>query len=95
MDAPDAAPVYRLASPWNGDHFFTLSAGEKEYAEAIGYRFEATVGFAFPGPGPGRTALFRAVNPVTGQHLYLTDADHFLGLQAPWVREGVAGYVLK
>lgn len=42
-------PLYRLYG--NGEHFYTISAEERDNAVAMyGYTFEAQVGFVWPGP---------------------------------------------
>jgi hypothetical protein len=43
-----AIPLYRLYRGGNGDHFYTVSAAERDSAVAGGYRFEKVAGHVWP-----------------------------------------------
>ncbi len=73
--AAGTAPVYRLVSSTTIDHFYTMSAAERQNAVAQdGYRDEGVACYAYQNPVVGSVPLFRAYNPKSGDHFYTTSA---------------------
>jgi Repeat of unknown function (DUF5648) len=69
------APVYRLRSSTTIDHFYTMSAAERQNAIAQdGYVDEGIACYAYPNAVAGSIPLFRAYNPRSGDHFYTTSA---------------------
>jgi len=80
--------LYRLFSPNSGDHFYTTSAAERDNAIAsFGYQSEGTACYVFDSQQSGtvafyrlvkmqpvRIALYRLLNPNSGDHFYTTSA---------------------
>lgn len=92
--APDLTPLYRLYAPGNGDHFYTTNTAERNAAVGAGYVNEGAAGFVLTQAGLGRKALYRAYHPPTGQHLFTGSQSAYNTLAAPWVREGIAAYLV-
>ena len=68
-------PVYRLYSPYDGDHFYTASPAEEQAAAASGfYTYEGVIGYAPPAAASGTTPLYRLYFPPTGEHFYTPSA---------------------
>jgi Repeat of unknown function (DUF5648) len=86
-------PLYRLNNNGTHDHIFTVNATERSTLIAAGWTDEGVGCYVFSQSGTGRTALYRAYNPTTLQHLYTSDPSEYNGLSASWNREGVAAYV--
>jgi len=93
-DAPGLTALYRLGSPFTGDHFYTTNAAEKNAIQPF-YTYEGIQGYVFTGPGDNRKPLYRAYNPQTGQHLFSGELSEYNNLPAPWQKEGVAAYILN
>lgn len=92
--APDRAPLFRLYSPFSGDHFYTTDAFERDQVVQSGYYTdEGVAGYVFTADAPGRKPLYRAYNPDTGQHVFTDDAAEYDALGGQWSREGIAAYV--
>ena len=93
-NVPGTVDVYRLFNGTFGDHFFTTSGAEKNFAVlAGGYTYEGIVGKAYSEPGPDRVEVVRYVRP--GEHFLTSNTDEMkildLGLNG-YVREGTAFY---
>lgn len=70
-----SAPVYRLRSSTTIDHFYTMSAAERQNAIAQdGYIDEGIACYAYPNAVAGSIPLFRVYNPRSGDHFYTTSA---------------------
>ena len=92
-DAAGLVPLYRLGSRFNGDHFYTTSAAERDAIQPF-YTYEGIQGYVFTTPGEGRKPLYRAYFPSTGQHLYSGSDGEYNSLPAPWRKEGIAAYIV-
>jgi hypothetical protein len=88
-------PLFRLYNPATGDHFYTMSAAERNSATALGYHSEGTACSIYDGQAPGTVPLYRAFRPGASDHFYTTSgaernaAIATLGYQD----EGITGYV--
>jgi serine/threonine protein kinase/ribosomal protein L33 len=93
-----AAPMYRLVSATTGDHFYTMSAAERNNAvAAYGYRNEGIAYYTFSGPVANSVPLYRLVSTTTGHHFYTTSAsERDKAVAAYGYRyEGIACYVFS
>lgn len=84
---PTSGALYRLYNPNSGEHFFTLSAGEKSHLVKLGWHDE-NVAWNVPNNGD---EVYRLYNPNNGDHHYTLSAferDHLTKLG--WKFEGVA-----
>ncbi|HET9402276.1 MAG TPA: hypothetical protein VFO34_15135 [Candidatus Acidoferrales bacterium] len=73
--AAGTAPVYRLRSSTTIDHFYTMSAAERQTAIAqYGYVDEGIACYAYPNAVPKSIPLYRAYNAKSGDHFYTTSA---------------------
>ncbi|MBV7390280.1 5'-nucleotidase C-terminal domain-containing protein [Enterococcus alishanensis] len=79
--------VYRVYNPNSGEHFYTLSEGEKNGLVQAGWTDEGT-GWQAPQQGD---EVYRVYNPNAGDHHYTKDAGErdYLVKQG-WVNEGVS-----
>ncbi len=66
--------LHRLYSPSTGDHFYTTSDTERDFAISIGYTFENVACEVFPVGHPDGIPLYRLYHPSTGDHFYTTSA---------------------
>ena len=96
-DVAGTVELYRLFNGTFGDHFFTTSGAEKNFAVlAGGYTYEGIVGKAYSEPGPDRVEVVRYFRPSTGEHFYATTIED--SQRQGWlsgfgyVREGPAFY---
>jgi hypothetical protein len=90
-------PLFRLRSTATIDHFYTMSAAERDTAiQKDGYVDEGVACYAYSAAQAGSVPLYRAYNPKSGDHFYTTalaeknNAVAALGYQD----EGVASHVL-
>lgn len=94
--APGTVPLYRLYK--NNDHFYTISASERDNAVAnCGYAFEGTAGFVFDSQKiPGLVPLHRLFNKYNGEHFYTTSFQEASNAVAGgyYVLEGTAAWVI-
>jgi hypothetical protein len=65
---PGTVPLYRL---WldGRDHFYTTSAPEAEFAQAVGYQSEGVAGYVYP-TGSGARPMHRYWNAFVEDHFY-------------------------
>lgn len=83
--AAEASPMYRLYNHYDGDHMYTLNAGERDSLVSLGWDDE---GIAWRAPETG-TSVWRLYNPYSGEHLFTTDWAEYSRLQAiGWRGEG-------
>lgn len=70
--------IYRLYNPdpSSGRHYYTASAGERDYLMNLAWVFEKVEGFIYPldSTAPGSTELFKLYNATSGSHLYTINA---------------------
>ncbi|SRR6266567_3013834 len=67
-------PLFRLYNAGTGDHFYTISASERDYAVSeAGYNDEGTACFVYMFGGDNE--LLRLYNPTSGDHFYTTSQD--------------------
>jgi hypothetical protein len=87
-------PLYRLYSGTSNDHFYTISATERDYAVSIGYIWEGDIGHCSASPVSGQTTdLYRLVHPA-GDHFYTTYAsERDYAVSIGYIYEGIACYV--
>ena len=79
--------LYRLYNPNSGEHFYTLSEGERNLIEAAGWTNEGT---AWITPSRGDD-VYRLYNPNGGEHLYTMNNLEYDNLATRgWIKEGVA-----
>jgi uncharacterized delta-60 repeat protein len=76
------APLFRLYNLQQGYHYYTASAGERDFLLAlnppetdpnfgrVGWRFEGSPGFITDTQQPGTTEIFRLYNRTSGAHLF-------------------------
>ncbi len=84
-----AGPFYRLVNAV--DHFYTMSAVERDAAIRGGYHYEGIAGYLYRHKVSGSSPLYRSLKPSTGDHFYTTSwaEAHTPGYHY----EGVAGYI--
>lgn len=77
------------------DHFYTISATERDSAAAGAYEFEGVAGFVFPGPEPGPVPLYRAFNPSNGDHFYTANEAEYSNAvnNYSYIAEGTVGFL--
>ncbi len=92
--------LYRLYNPASGDHFYTASESERDWAiEVAGYGGEGDVGFVADAPSDSGSVdtmpLYRLYNPESGDHFYTTAADErdWAASNLGYNDEGIAGHV--
>lgn len=93
--APGLVALYQLYATQTFDFFYTANAAERDAAVAGGYYALNVIGWVFTQPGTGRVPLYRAYNFQTGRHRFTGDLSEYNGLSAPWIREGIAAYLLS
>ncbi len=78
-------PVYRLYNFVNGTHFFTDSAGEKDYVLATWGNVYRLDGVAYSlNPANNTTRLTRLYNRVSGSHFYTASPGEAADALAKW-----------
>ncbi|MCP3402153.1 MULTISPECIES: CARDB domain-containing protein [unclassified Bradyrhizobium] len=95
-DPQAPVPLFRAYNPNNGDHFYTTSAVEADFAvQRYGYRGEGKACYVYDKPRGGVTPFYRCVSTKIGDHFYTTDlAERDNAVAALGYRdEGVACYV--
>ena len=86
-DKPDATPMFRLYNPNSGEHFYTGSAGEREFLSRVGWSYE---GVGWWAPIEGGEPVYRLYNPNAGDHHYTLSSEERDALVAVgWNYEGV------
>lgn len=73
--------MHRLYNPNSGEHYYTLSDGERDALVQAGWNFEKEEGYMFPvsaSPPAGTAEIFRLYNttPSHGEHLFTQDASY-------------------
>lgn len=91
---PNINAAFRFFDTATGDHFYTLSATEKNQIQATlpTYKFEG-VGWATPEQGAGTIDVFRFFDTTTKQHFFTASAaerDQILTTLPTYQYEGVA-----
>ncbi|ABM34778.1 trypsin-like peptidase domain-containing protein [Paracidovorax citrulli] len=68
--------VYRFFNGSTGAHFYTSSAGERDFVIATypAFSYEGVGFYAYGGATAGQSAVFRLFNTSTGAHFYTIDA---------------------
>ena len=86
-----AIPVYRLFNTRTGEHFYTISGGERQVCIRNGWNDE---GIAWYAPRSSDTPIYRVMNPNNkNEHFYTkskSEKDWLVGLG--WRDEGIAWY---
>jgi hypothetical protein len=86
-EAVRAVEVHRMYNPNSGEHFYTLSAAERDALVAAGWSYEG-VGWRAPSAGDD---VYRLYNPYSGDHHYTPSGFERDSLVAAgWRYEGVA-----
>ncbi|KAJ6586568.1 hypothetical protein B0H10DRAFT_1961770 [Mycena sp. CBHHK59/15] len=91
-------PLFRMYSAGATDHFYTLSAAERDNAAAnLGYSSEGTAAFIYPTQVCGSVPLFRLYSSAGTDHFYTTSAAerNNAAQNLGYNYEGVAGFVLQ
>lgn len=93
---PNSSPLYRLYNPNKGSHYYTLSAGERDFLVSVGLTSEGTVGRLFTTQVPGTKELFRLYNLNSGVHLFTIEASVKTAVLAAfpgiWVQHDSVGF---
>lgn len=68
--------VYRFFNGSTGAHFYTSSAGERDFVQQTypAFSYEGVVFYAYGSPTAGQNAVYRFFNTSTGAHFYTIDA---------------------
>ncbi|ABK14965.1 hypothetical protein Mthe_1183 [Methanothrix thermoacetophila PT] len=75
-----------------GDHFYTTSYPEVQFANSIGYRYEGIAGYIYPSNQDGTIPLYRMYG--YGDHFYTTSYPEVQFANSIGYRyEGIAGYI--
>ena len=94
---PHPAAFYRLFDPIRGNHLYTLSEEERDFAERLGYILEGVTGYAYPASNNyygANVPLYRARSNATGRHFFtnsLTEYEDLPGLG--FAQEGITAYL--
>ena len=82
--------MYRLYNPNSGEHFYTASAGEKDFLVNVGWSYE---GVGWKAPEKSNTPVYRVYNPNAGDHHYTTNkAEKDFLVSVGWNDEGIGWY---
>ena len=65
-----ALPVYRLYNANTGEHYYTISEGEKDILVDAGLIVEGNEGFMYPTKVGNSTEIFKLYNTNSGAHIY-------------------------
>ena len=87
-EAEKTDPLYRVYNPNSGEHFYTLSADEKDHLVSVGWRYEGITGNQ---PEKSGEIVYRLYNANEGDHHYTTSSaerDHLVSVG--WLAEGTA-----
>lgn len=84
-----SVPVYRLYNGNTGEHFYTLSSGESDHLQDVGWSYE---GIGWYSPKTGKP-IYRVYNPNAqgGDHYYTAskgEANHLVSLGWRWDNNG-------
>ncbi|MDO4539176.1 MAG: hypothetical protein Q4B54_13510, partial [Coriobacteriales bacterium] len=90
-EASATPQVQRLYNPNSGEHFYTLSVGERDLLVAAGWKYEGT---AFKPAAASSTPVYRLYNPYGGHHYTASVGERDLLVLAGWHDEGVGWYGL-
>ncbi len=91
-----STPLYRLYNKYSGDHFYTTSYNEKDFAiSKAGYSYEGIAGYVFNSQTSSAVPLYRLYNKYSGDHFYTTSYNEkdFAISKAGYTYEGIAGYI--
>jgi hypothetical protein len=91
-------PLFRLYHDGVGDHFYTMSAEERDGAvNTFGYRLEGVTCNLYEREVSGTVPLFRLYHGPTGDHFYTVSADERDGAVNTfgYVFEGITGFVYR
>lgn len=85
------ASLYRLYNQKTGEHFYTLSDGERNQLLAQNWNDE---GQGWNTPKSSAYPIYRLLNPNTGDHHYTVDENEYLILSyfLGWIGEGIRFY---
>ena len=89
-------PVFKLVNDRTGDHFYTISASERDIArDVVRYRDMQIAYYVYPTQQGSTVPVYRLAHPTTGDHFYTTDANErdVAKNQVKYVDEGVAFWV--
>jgi len=69
-------PVYRFFNSKTGAHFYTASAGERDFVSGTypDFKYESIAFYAMSGSSTGTSPVFRFFNPQSGAHFYTISA---------------------
>jgi hypothetical protein len=70
-----ASQVFRLYNPNSGSHYYTTSAGERDFLVRAGWNYEKDAHFGYA--WPVNTAISQSLRPKTMFHMYRDNRDHF------------------
>lgn len=94
-----AVPLHRLYNANSGEHYYTISDGERDFLVTLGWRYEKDEGFIFNAPAPGTSELFRLYNRNSGEHLFTTSVQEKNDILAEfpgiWVQHMSVGYTFS
>jgi len=103
--APVAMPLYRLFSPANAEHFYTVDPNERARLLTLGYKDEGSEGRVWNQQVASSIPFYRLYNRATGaasRHIYTTSAvERDYLLSSGWTIEFApnggpgGGYVYK
>ncbi|MFV0528715.1 MAG: InlB B-repeat-containing protein [Lachnospiraceae bacterium] len=83
------APVFCLYNPNSGEHFYTITASERDEVVAAGWKYEGISWIAALDGHP----VFRVYNTVTREHIFSMDTRERARLLAlGWKDEGIGFY---
>jgi hypothetical protein len=87
---PGTVPFFRFFN--KSDHFYTVSADAEGTLGT--YNPEGILGYIYPTPAPGLTALFRLYLKPNGHHFYtVSTIERGQAFNKGYIDEGIAGYV--
>ncbi|MBF5002831.1 trypsin-like peptidase domain-containing protein [Diaphorobacter caeni] len=75
--ASTRSAVYRFYNIKSGAHFYTISAGERDFVIQTypEYQYENVAFYAYGQASPSKDAVYRFYNSQTGAHFYTINAD--------------------
>lgn len=99
-----AVPLHMLYNPNDGEHYYTLSDGERDILVSLGWQFQRDEGYMFPivsgsAAPPGTTEIFHIYNQkYGGNHIFTQDPqqvqDVLHGFPGVWVSQASLGYAV-
>lgn len=92
---PTLTPLYRLYKSSIQDHFYTVSATERDFAvSSRGFNYERVEGFVSTSNFVGSKSLYRLYHATNDVHFYTTVvSERDAKIAAGYTLEGVTGYV--